>query len=932
MTHLRLFHATLLLGAAALLVLPAAAQTAAVPPSTKTADEKKVVVEEKKPAEATNEEPVVLEKIEVTGSRIRTLVGEQTALPVLTLDQVQLEQRGVTRLSDIRWAIPQLGGSVGFNDNLTQGGTSRAQTVSTSLNLRGFGGNSTLVLIDGRRLPRTGQEAPGGAGGREDFNVDGIPMSAIARIEVLPQSAGAIYGAEGIAGVINIVLKKDYTGAELRVTYDNAFDSDVAQTTVALTAGYRKDKLSTFLTMSYQQQNGLASRDRWFSAKSVFPEFGGSTSFLLQQVPSGPGSLSSGAFPGFGGAPLPGQTTNQVGIPVGSNGTTAANTAYTTTVATPFDPASFSMLIDPAKSQSVVFKADYEYAKGLKPYVQARWSRFDVDSFGTPPIINFQASLPTGYVGNPFTSKVNLNKVFYDLPLLETKASQENLGLTFGVRGDLVRDWRYDAGFSFARNIVRDDPRSAGFVFGLVSSAINNADPAKRPILAYDSSTVHDPNPAGMLDALRPLFPHKDTSDLYDYTLQADGTVWTGWAGDMKLAVGGEVQQEKVKFSRTPGDSSRSFTLTAPFSRRTTAAFAEASVPLLSEQQHIPLVHRFEIGAAIRAENYSDIGSQTSPGYHALFQPVKWFTLRASRAEGFKAPKLYDLLAPVSTFLQTLTVARNVHDSLRGGELVLGTVNLISGGNPHLAPETSTSKNWGVVIDVPGKWFKGLSFSADHYELEYTNRIGAPSHQVLIDLFPERVTRAAAPSPSDPAGYAPRITGFDTSNINLASVRTRGWDYQLTYQRSTRVGGFSLALGYSEPGKTITKATPSATPTASIQPKRLSGSVFWERGAWGAGVVVNYQDRYLISGITNITQSYPPYIEWNPQVSYNFGKDPAFNDKSGAWWPHLLADSKVTLTIVNVFDRGPSNTDVVNGRVVMDPRLRRFILSVNKKF
>ena len=921
--------AALLLTAALLSGHTAGAQTTApAAPEKKPKSTDVVVSLEQKEGEA---KPLELAKVEVTGSRIRTLVGEQTALPVFTLDQVELERRGVTRLADVRWAIPQLGGTVGFNDNLVNGGTSRAQTVSTSFNLRGLGGNSTLVLVDGHRVPRGGQEAPGGAGGREDFNVDGIPVSAIERIEVLPQSAGAIYGSEGIAGVINIVLKKNYTGAELNLTYDNTFDSDVAQTTVSLTAGYRKNKLSTFLTASFENQNGLASRDRWFSAKSVFPELGGSVTFLTQQPANGAGSLSTTSSPQNGGASLPGLTTNIVLIPANSNGTTTANAAYVVAAAVPQDPADYSMLIDPAERRSVVFKADYEQAKWLKPYLETRWSRFDNDTVGTPVTLTFQATLPVGYAGNPFTSPVVLRKNFYDLPLLETKSRQENYSAAFGVRGDLPGDWRYDVSGTFARNVVSDNPISAGFVSALLSAAINNTDPTKRPILAYDSSRVSDPNPAGMLDALRPKFPHKDTSDVYDYVVQADGTVWTGWAGDMKLAVGGEAQEEHVKFFRTPGDSSLAFVLTKPFSRRTNSAFAEGSVPLLSDKQHLPLVHKLEVGAAIRAEDYSDIGAQTSISTHGMFQPVKWLTLRASRGEGFKAPKLQDLLAPITTGTSTLTVASNVHDTLRGGELVLGTVNTVSGGNPALAPETSVSKNWGVVVDVPGKWFKGLSLSADHYELEYTNRIGAPSRQVSIDFFPERVTRAA-PSGSDPAGYAGLITGFNTSNINLASVRTRGWDYQLSYQRTTGLGGFSLTAGYSEPGKVITKSTPAATPSASGQPKHFTGSLFWERGAWSAGTAVNYQSRYYIFGLTNFTLAYPPYIEWNPQASYNFGKDPAFNDKSGAWWTHLLADSKVTLTIVNVFDRGPSDTAVVNGRVVMDPRLRRYIVSLSKKF
>ena len=366
---------------------------------------------------------IALEEFEVTGSRIRTLGQEQGALPVFSIPQIELERRGVNRLADIRWAIPQLGAAIGFNDNLLNGGTSRAQQVGTSFNLRGLGGNSTLVLVDGRRIPHTGQEAPGGAGGREDFSVDGIPVSAIERIEILPEGAGAIYGSEAIAGVVNIILKKNYSGAEVRISYDNTFDSDVGQTTVSLTAGHRAGKLSTFVTASYENQNGLASRDRWFSASADPRVYGGTNAaFFLSQPAGGPGSLASSSQPqNPNQVILPGTSTNVVGIPVGSNGTTAANAAFTTPAA-PFDPNRYSMSIDPAERISFNLNAEYAARPWARVYVEGRASRFEND-FVSPPVTLTFTTLPVGYPGNPFpdinpatpaADGVVLRKVFYD--------------------------------------------------------------------------------------------------------------------------------------------------------------------------------------------------------------------------------------------------------------------------------------------------------------------------------------------------------------------------------------------------------------------------------------------------------------------------------------------------------------------------------------
>jgi iron complex outermembrane recepter protein len=921
---------------AALLVLPvlAFAQAAprnagkdAQPPKQET---KVVPVETEERAE--DPKAVKLESYEVTGSRIRTLVQEQGALPVFTLTQVDLERRGVSRLADIRWAIPQLSAAVGFNDNLVNSGTSRAQQVGTSFNLRGLGGNSTLVLVDGKRIPHTGQEAPGGAGGREDFSVDGIPVGAIERIEILPEGAGAIYGSEAIAGVVNIILKKNYTGAELRVSYDNTFDTDVGQTTVSLTAGYRTGKLSTFLTLSYEKQNGLASRDRWFSATADSRVFGAATAaFYLSQVAGGAGSLSSTTFPQNANQPnLPGLTTNIVGLPSGSNGTTAANAAYTTAVPAPFDPNRYSMAIDPATRRSVTFRAEYDHATWAKVYLDGRASEFRNEFTGTP--ITLSTTLPAGYPGNPFAGAVALRKVFWDLPLPYTISKQQNKAISAGVRGDFLDTWRYDAGFSLARNVVIDDAVSAGgFNFTVLNSLINNPDPALRPILAYDSTRFSSP---GLFQSAFLVPDHKDTTDYLQYSVTADGTVWNGWAGDVKLAVGAELGEEKVRFYRDASIATPTFVLTRPFNRDSQASFAEATFPLLSARQRIPLVHRLEVGGAVRAQDYEDIGGVVTPTYRALFQPTKWITLRTSRSAGFKPVRLYDLLGPVTTGTTTLTTTSNVRDNRRGGELVLGTFTRSFGGNPTLKPEESVSKNGGIVIDVPGRWFKGLSFSADYYQFVYSDRSGGPGTQVLFDFFPERVTRAPATAADIAAGFPGQITTWDATNINIGKVWTKGWDFRASYSRAFSFGDVMLTAAMTDPNVTITQATPAATPSSAFghQPRRLSGSAFWARGAWGLGLSVNHQETYFISGLTNTALAYPSYTEYNPQASYDFSKDARFSAESKAWWARALSGSKLTVTVINAANREPEAFEAANGRVVMDPRLRRYIVSFAKRF
>jgi iron complex outermembrane recepter protein len=927
-----------LLRAIFLLALPVFAFAQSAPPASSASEpEKKIPVEAAKPAEP-EADAVKLEQFEVTGTRIRTLGQEQGAIPVFALPQIELERRGVTRLADIRWAIPQLGGAVGFNDNMQNSGTSRAQTVGTSFNLRGVGGNSTLVLIDGRRIPHTGQEAPGGAGGREDFSVDGIPVSAIERIEVLPQGAGAIYGSEAIAGVVNVILKKNYRGADLRVTYDNTFDTDVAQTTVSLTAGARYGKLSTFVTLSGESQNAMMAKDRWWTRTYDDRVFGStSTNFLFNPAP-GAGTLSTQWWHYTASTPaITGLSTHVVALPSGSVGTTAANAAYTTTVpSTPYDAAPYAYSIDASTRLSAVVKGDYEFTSWANLYLEARASKFRNDYIGTPVTLTQQ--LPVGYPGNPFNQALYLQKVFYDLPLPRTISAQENQGLVLGLRGDFLQDWRYDASASFARNIVSDDALSgSSFNSGLLSAAMASAN---KPILAYDSSRVANPNGAGVLEALMPFHDHKDTSDTTQYSVIADGPVWESWAGAWHVAVGVEASEEKVKFWREQNASTPGYVLTKPFSRDFTAAFGEVSLPLLSDKQGIPFVDRLEVGAAFRATNYSDIGEAQTPTYRALYRPLKWISLRASRSEGFKPVRLYDLLAPVTQFTTNITATSTTVDPARGNTLIPRTsYNYRSGGNSTLNPEESVSRNAGIVIDVPGEWFKGLSFSADYYEMSFTERSGSTSLQTLLRYFPERVFRNPL-TPADQAlGYTAGtiITadsggiGWDASNINLAGVKTKGWDFRANYDRTFDFGRLTVTAAMSDPNVIWTQSTPASAPSSASghQPRRLSGSVFWGKGPWDAGVSVDHQATYYINGLTSTP--YPELTTVNPQVSYNFGAVDRYRATSKIWWERALSGTKLTVTIMNALNEEP---EIINGspRFAGDPRLRRYILTLAKKF
>ena len=239
-------------------------------------------------------------RVEVTGSNIKRIEGEG-ALPVQVIDRDEIIRSGSTNAMEIVNLISanNSGGNVSLG-NIIGAATFSNQTAS----LRGLGGSSTLILVNGKRL---GTFA-GGVNGAEGVNLQAIPFSAIERVEVLKDGASAIYGSDAIGGVINFIMRQDFTGFDGTAWYGAPTRSgggDQWQLFATVGGGdLAKDKWNAFLSINYQQQQGLDQRDRDFSATSFIPS-GASPS----------GTTSGQTFPGFVYDPVTGAGIGSPGFP-----------------------------------------------------------------------------------------------------------------------------------------------------------------------------------------------------------------------------------------------------------------------------------------------------------------------------------------------------------------------------------------------------------------------------------------------------------------------------------------------------------------------------------------------------------------------------------------------------------------------------------------
>ena len=215
--------------------------------------------------ETKKDQPQVLEKYTVTGSNIPTTLtaAEAGTFPLIALDRLAIEQTGYQNSAELLQKLTiSNSGAIAISNNGT-GFTPQATAVS----LRGLGPEATLVLINGHRVA----PFPIGQSGDTAFvDLNTIPLGMIETIEVLKDGASAVYGADAVAGVVNVILRKNYSGSEARVTYQNTTDKDATQFTATLLSGISNDKGSITVGFNYQRQNAIYNRDRSYSAVPAF--------------------------------------------------------------------------------------------------------------------------------------------------------------------------------------------------------------------------------------------------------------------------------------------------------------------------------------------------------------------------------------------------------------------------------------------------------------------------------------------------------------------------------------------------------------------------------------------------------------------------------------------------------------------------------------
>ena len=418
--------------------------------------------------DASDEEAANLDRVQVTGSRI-SRVDIEGANPVTVLDRDDIKRTGQTDLGEILQNLPMMSGSP-VSSSRNNGGTGRV-----AVDIRGLGTNRTLVLVNGRRLPSL----------FNDLSV--IPVVMVERIEILKDGASAIYGADAVAGVVNIITRRDFEGAEFEFQIGESFDVGGQNTSISFITGGNSDRGNFVVGVEYVEQDSVLMGDYdtlWVKqAVTVydaeeFAEYGFSGEPWEDQSGNGRAGWAS-----FGSSRVPygrfdlrewNPDATSWTICEGSAGGGSLTTDYgprggDCNIAT-YDYAPVNYMQQPYERSSFFFQADYELFEHVNSYMEARFSNRTSEQLLAPQPYDTRfdpsyADLVTGVAisKDNFYNPFGANVVEWRRRMVETggRSFQQNVDqwqIVVGLQGDFATTWSWDLSYNYGKN-ERTDPK-----------------------------------------------------------------------------------------------------------------------------------------------------------------------------------------------------------------------------------------------------------------------------------------------------------------------------------------------------------------------------------------------------------------------------------------------------------------------------------------
>jgi iron complex outermembrane receptor protein len=676
-------------------------------------------------------------------------------VPVTVFDRRDIEVLGVSTVTDLFRYFPQqlhtmpgsyLGDGTQFAD------------------LRGLGFDTTLVLINGRRTIATASALTANA-----FDLNSIPLAAVERIEIVSDSNSAMYGADAIGGVVNIVLRRNIPEPRLDIDY-GAADGGSVERHADFSASGSRGRASGSIVLDYFDRSPLlgSERDRWNDQD--FTRFG---SMDWRQTTASPGNVSSTTLDN-----LPGLPSSFAAIPGARSGAPLTIADFVSTAGQRNVESLFRYygVNDAMERKGAVAQGEYKLTEQASAFGELLYVSREFRTQFEPPVLS-GARVAASNFYNPFHRDVLVDELLTDLGPQVFASHAEMIRVAMGARGRL-HQWDWEA--SLQGN--RDDAR-AGRSNELDQTKVSEALAATDPDRAFNPFGGPGANSPALLSSLLAQSPQSHfRTEATQSIASFRGPLATLPAGPLELAAGGEWREEVARYDIAPPTD-----VAGAHQRSITAVFGELRLPLLSEAARVPSVHDLALVLSGRFDDYSDFGHAFNPEYALIWRPTSVLTVRASVARSFRPPPLFDLHMP------RVDRPGPVVDRARNDELSLLTVR--AGGNADLKPSNAHSLNVGLRFEpkVPS----ALRLGANFWRIAIDETITIPSPERLLaaeDLFPNRVIRGP-PSASDiAAGIPGPLQTIDVTRLNNGAVHTSGVDLSASVRLDTGVGQFTPGI------------------------------------------------------------------------------------------------------------------------------------------
>ena len=828
--------------------------------------------------ETGQQEATTLDRIEVTGSRISRAEIEGPA-PVTVISREQLEVSGQPTVAE--FLRNQTFNTVGsFAPSSGSSYQSQAQ-----VNLRGLGAEYTLVLLDGRRMT----QSPITGGGAANLNL--IPMAAVERIEVLKEGAGAIYGADAIGGVVNVILRKDFEGLEFTIgrEWPNYGGDGAEADDASVVGGISSDRGNITFALDHTSRGLMYNRDY----RELIPD----------QYYNAAGYSSYNSVANFAGA------SGYQSIP---NCDFAENSVMLADGTCGFDHMATSANEASVRSDSLLVSANYDISDNVSFFsriITARNRSFGVYA-AAPVDNNGQGTLPTISADNPNNPFGEDGTLYYRFTPLGTRDSivrDESLDVNMGLQG--YNDWFGGTNWEIGVTHGRITGSNTGYNYGIGS--------VLQDLIDSGEFNPFDPTDPGTL-AVAPLVGHTTLTTSEQRMLMVDGNIgfdlWTSNAGTAGFVTGFEYRDDRMEVlydaQSAAGNVFGSAGSNTGGERASYSVYAETLIPLLET---------LSLTAAARYDSYNDIGSKTTPRVGLEFRPIESLLIRGSWGKGFRAPTMDDLYGASGTTNVAINEVPGVvagNDELACQALqALGIdgyqpypvdpcgsgnqYQFVVGSNPNLSAEES--ENWGVgIVFSPTPDF---SASLDYYSVELENVITTAPNALALrygnegrpDFGVIRGNDIIAPDGTVLPGAPISIL---SPLFNGAAREVNGLDLDVRYGFDTTVGRFNTALSWS---RQLTNDLTPLPELDTIEREGLFGypkdrgqlSTSWSSGDIGVTAIANYigpnrnpTGPNNVGSWTTVDLQTNFELPWNSRIEFgvrNVGdKTPPFRQAYGA--------------------------------------------------